>query len=400
MYRNASGAGRIDRRSCASAAVPGAAHRRRRSNPRIATDQSSADPVAPTGGLDALHAIIRGGAVRPRREESCSMFKAILLSQTEDKKTRAELVDLDESRLPDRDVTVAVEYSTLNYKDALAITGRGAIVRSWPLVPGIDLAGTVQASRSAEWKPGDKVVATGWGLGENHWGGLAQKARLDAGWLQRIPAPFDTRSAMSIATAGFTAALCVMALQRHGLKPGDGEVLVTGAAGGVGSVAVALLAALGYSVVASTGRPQESGYLTELGAARVVDRGPFMQPGKPLQKEVWAGVVDSAGSHTLANACASTRFYGAVAACGLAQGGDFPTTVMPFILRGVTLYGINSVLVPNEQRAQAWALMARHLNPNKLAAMTVEIGLGEVVAYAPGLLEGRVRGRTVVDVRR
>jgi acrylyl-CoA reductase (NADPH) len=328
------------------------------------------------------------------------MFKAIVLSQTEDKKTRAELLDLDESRLPDRDVTVAVEYSTLNYKDALAITGRGAVVRNWPLVPGIDLAGTVESSRSAEWKPGDKVVATGWGLGENHWGGLAQKARLDAAWLLRIPAPFTTRSAMGIATAGFTAALCVTALQRHGLKPGDGEVLVTGSAGGVGSIAVALLAGLGYTVVASTGRPLESDYLHGLGAARVVDRNTLSQPGKPLQKEVWAGVVDTVGSHTLANACASTRFYGAVAACGLAQGGDFPTTVMPFILRGVTLYGINSVLVPNDLRTQAWALMARHLDLKKLEAMTVEIGLGEAIAYAARLLEGRVRGRTVVDTRR
>jgi acrylyl-CoA reductase (NADPH) len=329
-----------------------------------------------------------------------TMFKAILLSQSEDKKTRAELLDLDESRLPDRDVTVAVEYSTLNYKDALAITGRGAVVRNWPLVPGIDLAGTVSASRSADWKAGDKVVATGWGLGENHWGGLAQRARLDAGWLLKIPAPFTTRSAMTIATAGFTAALCVMALQRHGLKPGDGEVLVTGAVGGVGSVAVALLGSLGYTVVASTGRPQEADYLQCLGARRIVERGELAQAGKPLQKEVWAGVVDTAGSHTLANACAQTRFYGAVAACGLAQGGDFPTTVMPFILRGVTLYGINSVLVPNSERVKAWALMAEHLDAKLLDAMTVEIGLSEAIAYAPRLIEGQVRGRTVVNVAR
>lgn len=328
------------------------------------------------------------------------MFKAILLSQTEDKKTRAELVDLDESRLPERDVTVAVEYSTMNYKDALAITGRGAVVRSWPLVPGIDLAGTVTASRSAEWQAGDKVVVTGWGLGENHWGGLAQQARVDAGWPLKIPAPFTTRSAMGIATAGFTAALCVMALQRHGLKPGDGDVLVTGAAGGVGSIAVALLAGLGYTVVASTGRPQEADYLKGLGAQRVAARSEIAQAGKPLQKEVWAGVVDTAGSHTLANACAQTRFYGAVAACGLAQGGDFPTTVMPFILRGVTLYGINSVLVPNTQRRAAWALMAEHLDAGKLEALTVEIGLSEAIAYAPRLIEGQVRGRTVVNVRR
>jgi acrylyl-CoA reductase (NADPH) len=328
------------------------------------------------------------------------MFKAILLSQTEDKKTRAELLDLDEARLPDRDVTVAVDYSTLNYKDALAITGRGAVVRSWPLVPGIDLAGTVTASRSADWKVGDKVVVTGWGLGENHWGGLAQQARLDAGWLLRVPAPFDTRRAMAIATAGFTAALCVGALLRHGLKPGDGEVLVTGAAGGVGSVAVALLGSLGHSVAASTGRAHEADYLKGLGATRIVDRAELSQPGKPLQKELWAGVVDTAGSHTLANVCAQTRFYGAVAACGLAQGGDFPTTVMPFILRGVTLYGINSVLVPNSERVKAWALMAQHLDVKKLDAMTVEIGLSEAIGYAPRLLEGKVRGRTVVDVRR
>ena len=328
------------------------------------------------------------------------MFKAILLSQSDDKKTRAELVDLDESRLPDRDVTVSVDYSTLNYKDALAITGRGAVVRSWPLVPGIDLAGTVTDSRNADWKAGDKVVVTGWGLGENHWGGLAQRARLDAGWLLRIPAPFTTRSAMTIATAGLTAALCVMALQRHGLKPGDGEVLVTGAAGGVGSIAVALLGSLGYTVVASTGRPQEADYFMSLGAKRIVERGELTQAGKPLQKELWAGVVDTAGSHTLANACAQTRFYGAVAACGLAQGGDFPTTVMPFILRGVTLYGINSVLVPNPQRRDAWALMAQHLDAKALEAMTVEIGLSQAIAYAPRLIEGQVRGRTVVDVSR
>jgi len=328
------------------------------------------------------------------------MFKAILLSQTDDKKTRAELLDLDESKLPDRDVTVDVAYSTLNYKDALAITGRGAIVRSWPLVPGIDLAGTVSASRSPEWKPGDAVVVTGWGLGENHWGGLSQKARLDAGWLLKIPAPFTPRSAMIIATAGVTAALCVMALQRHGLKPGDGEVLVTGAAGGVGSIALALLGGLGYTAVASTGRPQEEAYLKSLGAARIVERGPLGQPGKPLQKETWAGVVDTVGSHTLANACAQTRYNGAVAACGLAQGGDFPTTVMPFILRGVTLYGINSVLVTNELRQDAWALMARHLDAKKLEAMTVEIGLTEAIAYAPRVLDGQVRGRTVVNVQR
>jgi len=328
------------------------------------------------------------------------MFKAILLTQSQDRKTHAELVDLDDSRLPDRDVTVDVAYSTLNYKDALAITGRGAVVRSWPLVPGIDLAGTVADSRHADWKPGDAVVVTGWGLGENHWGGLAQRQRVDAGWLLRIPAPFDARTAMAIATAGFTAALCVQAIVKHGLRPGDGEVLVTGAAGGVGSIAVALLASLGYRVVASTGRAQETGYLTSLGAARILDRAELAAAGKPLQKEIWAGVVDTVGSHTLANACAQTRFNGAVAACGLAQGGDFPTTVMPFILRGVTLYGINSVFVPNDLRAQAWALMAEHLKLSVLEAMTTEIGLTEVIGYAQRFLDGQVRGRTVVDTRR
>lgn len=328
------------------------------------------------------------------------MFKAVLLSQTEDRKTRAELVEMQDAQLPDRAVTVDVAYSTLNYKDALAITGRGAVVRSWPLVPGIDLSGTVSASSDPAWRPGEPVVVTGWGLGENHWGGLTQRQRVDAGWLLKIPAPFTPRTAMAVATAGFTAALCVQALQRHGLQPGDGEVLVTGAAGGVGSIAVALLGSLGYRVVASTGRPQESGYLTELGAARIVDRAELSAAGKPLQKETWAGVVDTVGSHTLANACAQTRFNGAVAACGLAQGGDFPTTVMPFILRGVTLYGINSVFVNNALRTEAWALMAKHLDPAKLEAMSTEIGLTEVIGYAPKLIEGQVRGRTIVDVNR
>jgi acrylyl-CoA reductase (NADPH) len=328
------------------------------------------------------------------------MFKAILLQQTDDKKTHAELVEMDDSRLPDaasHEVTVDVAYSTLNFKDALAITGRGAVVRSWPLVPGIDLAGTVAESRHPGWKPGDAVVVTGWGMGENFWGGLTQRQRIKADWLLKIPAPYTARSAMVIATAGFTAALCVMALRKHGLKPGDGEVLVTGAAGGVGSIAVALLGSLGYTVVASTGRQQEADYLTRLGAARIVDRHQFSQPGKPLQKEAWAGVVDTVGSHTLANACAATRFNGAVAACGLAQGGDFPTTVMPFILRGVTLYGINSVFVPNPQRAEAWALMAQHLSVAQLDALSSEIGLSEAIAYAPKLLAGEVRGRTVVN---
>lgn len=325
------------------------------------------------------------------------MFNAIYLTQ-EGRAARAELRQLDESELPDGDVDVRVDYSTINFKDALAITGRGSICRSWPMVPGIDLAGVVETSRDPAWKAGDRVVVTGWGLGEQHWGGLAQKARLASGWLLALPEGFSTRDAMVIATAGFTAALCVMALQKQGIKPAEGEVLVTGAAGGVGSIAVALLAGLGYEVTASTGRPQEADYLNFLGAAKIVDRTELSLPGKPLQNERWAGVVDTVGSHTLANACAQTRWNGAVAACGLAQGADFPATVMPFILRGVTLYGINSVFVPNDVRAKAWALIAQHVDHAKLERMTIEIGLSQVIEYAPSVLEGKVRGRTVVDV--
>ena len=328
------------------------------------------------------------------------MFNAILLQRAADKSTLASLESLDESRLPDRAVTVQVDYSTLNFKDALALTGKGAVVRQWPLVPGIDLAGVVEASSDPRWQPGQRVVATGWGLGESHWGGLAQKARVDADWLLELPASLSTRDAMAIGTAGFTAAMCVQALIHHGIKPGDGEVLVTGSAGGVGSIAVALLASLGHTVVASTGRVQEEAYLRELGAAAVIDRATLSAPGKPLQAERWAGVVDTVGSHTLANACAATKQYGAVAACGLAQGGDFPSTVMPFILRGVTLYGINSVLLPNPQRQAAWALLAAHLKPALLARMTEEIGLSEAIAFAPRVLEGQVRGRTLVNVNR
>jgi acrylyl-CoA reductase (NADPH) len=294
-----------------------------------------------------------------------------------------------------------VDYSSLNYKDALAVTGRGAIVRQWPMVPGIDLAGVVESSDSPDWKPGDRVVVNGWGLGETEWGGLAQKARLKAGWLLRLPTAYSTREAMAIATAGYTAALCVMALQKHGTQPGDGEVLVTGAAGGVGSVAVALLASLGHTVVASTGRAeQEAEYLKFMGASRVIDRAELSAAGRPLQSERWAGVVDAVGSHTLANALAQTKWNGAVAACGLAQGADLPSTVMPFILRGVTLYGINCVYVPNAQRERAWALLAQHLRGEQLAKMTHEIALSDIVGASVDLLEGRIRGRTVVDVNR
>ena len=327
------------------------------------------------------------------------MFNALYSTQ-ENKVVHTELKQLDESALPAGDVDVRVEYSTINFKDALAITGRSPIARAWPMVPGIDLAGVVESSRDPAWKPGDRVVVTGWGLGEQHWGGLTQKARLSSGWLLALPQGFSTRDSMAIATAGFTAALCVMALQKHGTRPGDGEVLVTGAAGGVGSIAVALLAGIGYTVAASTGRPQEGDYLKFLGAARIVDRNELSSAGKPLQAERWMGVVDTVGSHTLANACAQTKWNGAVAACGLAQGADFPATVMPFILRGVTLYGINSVFVPNDIRASAWQLIARHVDRAKLEQMTVEIGLSQAIAYAPSVLDGKVRGRTVVDVNR
>lgn len=327
------------------------------------------------------------------------MFKALMLTQHE-KTTQAAFADLTESALPAGEVTVRIEYSSLNYKDALAVTGRGAIVRKWPMVPGIDLAGVVEASDNPAWQPGDRVVVNGWGLGETEWGGLAQKARLKSEWLLRLPAAYSTREAMAIATAGYTAALCVMALKKHGTQPSDGEMLVTGAAGGVGSVAVALLSGLGYSVVASTGRAQEADYLKFMGAARVIDRAELSVPGKPLQSERWAGVVDAVGSHTLANALAQTTWNGAVAACGLAQGADLPSTVMPFILRGITLYGINCVFVPNAQREQAWALLAQHLKGEKLAQMTHEIALSDIVGASVDLLEGRIRGRTVVDVNR
>lgn len=327
------------------------------------------------------------------------MFNAIFLTR-QDKAIRAELTSLEETQLPAGDVNVRVEYSTLNYKDALAVTGRGAIIKNWPAIPGIDLAGVIEKSSDPAWHEGERIVVTGWGLGEEYWGGLTQKAQLSSAWLLRLPEGFSTRSAMAVGTAGFTAALCVMALQKHGLSPDDGEVLVTGAAGGVGSIAIALLGALGYQAVASTGRPQEADYLTGLGASRIVDRAEFMQPGKPLQSERWAAVIDTVGSHTLVNACAATRWNGAIAACGLAQGADFPGTVLPFILRGISLYGINSVLVDNTKRQRAWDLIARCIDQKLLDAMTTEIGLSQVIEYCPGLLDGKVRGRTVVDVNR
>ena len=327
------------------------------------------------------------------------MFKAVLIEKDE-AGYRAGVTEVDDAALPDGDVTVRVAYSTLNYKDGLAITGKGPVVRKFPMVPGIDLAGTVEASTHAGIAVGDKVVLNGWGVGEGHWGGLAQRARLKGDWLVPLPAAFTPRQAMAIGTAGYTAMLCVMALERHGVTPANGEVLVTGANGGVGSVAVALLAKLGYTVVASTGRPQEADYLKALGAAEIIDRAQLSAPGKPLAKERWAGAVDTVGSHTLANVCASMKYRGAVAACGLAQGMDFPSSVAPFILRGVTLAGVDSVMAPRAERLEAWRRLAQDLDVARLELMTHEIGLGEAVATAAALLEGKVRGRVVVDVNR
>ncbi len=327
------------------------------------------------------------------------MFNGILISKDEHG-YRAALQSIDESVLPEGDVTVRIDWSTLNYKDGLAITGKSPVVRKFPMVPGIDFAGSVSQSSDPAWPVGTQVVLNGWGVGENHCGGLAQVARVRGDWLVPLPDAFSTRQAMAIGTAGYTAMLCVMALEQHGVKPEHGEILVTGANGGVGSVAVVLLARLGYRVVASTGRPAEAAHLQRLGAAEVIDRATLSAPGKPLAKERWAGVIDAVGSHTLANACASTRYGGVVAACGLAQGMDFPASVAPFILRGITLCGIDSVMAAPARRRAAWARLARDLDLDLLEAMTTEIGLGQAIATASALLDGQVRGRVVVDVNR
>lgn len=326
-------------------------------------------------------------------------MRALLIEKSDAGQT-VRLADVPEVALPEGDVTVKVAWSTLNYKDALAITGRSPVVRKFPMVPGIDLAGTVEASADPAWRPGDQVVLNGWGIGEAHFGGLAQRARVRGEWLVRLPAPLDARAAMALGTAGYTAALSVLALERHGVTPAQGEVLVTGAGGGVGGVAIALLAARGFTVVASTGRPAEADYLKALGAAAVMDRAELAGPVKPLAKERWAAVIDAVGSTTLANACSQVRRHGAVAACGLAGGMDFPASVAPFILRGVCLYGIDSVMAPRPLREQAWARLAGDVPAAALAAMTHEVGLGEAIAAAETLLAGAVRGRLVVDVNR
>ncbi|MBT9490686.1 MAG: oxidoreductase [Rubrivivax sp.] len=326
------------------------------------------------------------------------MFDALLLQKSETGFS-ATLSTLEEDRLPavpNGAVLVQPEWSTLNYKDALALTNRSPVVRVWPMVPGIDGAGTVLASEHPDWAAGDRFVHNGWGVGETHWGCLAQRARLKGDWLVKLPGAFSTRQAMAIGTAGYTAMLCVLALERHGLQPGDGEVLVTGASGGVGSVAIALLARLGHRVVAASGKPQEAAYLQTLGATTVIDRAEFAAAGKPLQKERWAGVVDALGSHTLANALAQTRYGGVVAACGLAQGMDLPGSVAPFILRNVTLAGIDSVMAPLALRQQAWDRLAKDLDPALLEIMVTEIGLAEAPAAAERIMAGQVRGRYVV----
>lgn len=327
------------------------------------------------------------------------MFKAILINK-DDKGYRAQVTNIDEAALPEGDVHVKVHYSTLNYKDGLAITGKSPIVRSFPMVPGIDLTGEVIKSASPEFKPGDLVLLNGWGVGESHWGGLAQEARLKSEWLIPLPKAFTAKQSLAIGTAGYTAMLCIMALQKHGVRPSDGEILVTGAAGGVGSFAVSLLHQLGYTVVASSGRLEEANYLKNLGANEVIDRVTLSQPGKPLVKERWAAVVDSVGSHTLANACAATKANGAVAACGLAQGMDFPGTVAPFILRGITLYGINSVTQAKQKRIEAWNQLATLCKPDQLLEIAKEISLEEAIAVASDLIDGKVRGRVIVDVNR
>ncbi|MDR1993999.1 MDR family oxidoreductase [Azonexus sp.] len=327
------------------------------------------------------------------------MFTGILINKDESG-YRASCEQIDEALLPEGEVTVRIDWSSLNYKDGLAITGQGPVVRRFPMVPGIDFAGTVSDSRDPAWQVGDKVVLNGWGVGEAHWGGLAQQARVRGEWLVPLPAAFSARQAMAIGTAGYTAMLCVQALERHGIVPDSGDILVTGANGGVGSVAIALLAKLGYTVVASTGRSSEAAYLKTLGASAIIDRNELSAPSKPLGKERWAGAVDTVGSHTLANVCAGIRYRGAVAACGLAQGMDFPASVAPFILRGVTLYGIDSVMAPQLVRREAWEHLGRDLDPAKLEAITHEIGLSEAIATAGQLMQGRVRGRVVVDVNR
>ncbi|REG83876.1 MDR family oxidoreductase [Marinomonas pollencensis] len=324
------------------------------------------------------------------------MFRALIIDQNEERKQSCTLSNLEESQLPEGDVLVQVNYSTLNYKDALAITGKGRIARSYPMVPGIDLVGKVLQSDSDRFQSGDLVLLNGFGVGEMHWGGLAEKARLKSDWLIPLPAGIDAKQSMAIGTAGYTAMLSVLALEKQGVTPASGEILVTGANGGVGSYAIRLLNRLGYKVVASTGRMAESDYLKSLGADEVIDRNTLSEPGKPLQKERWAAVVDCVGSHTLANACASTKYGGVVTACGLAQGLDFPASVAPFILRGVKLIGIDSVMRPLADRIEAWQRLSELLQAEDFDVISKEITLDEAADTASALLDGKVRGRVIV----
>ena len=324
-------------------------------------------------------------------------FKAIRVDKA-DKATAVALTQFDEAELMEGDVTVRVEWSALNYKDGLAVTGKAPVVRRFPMIAGIDLAGTVEQSSHPQWKTGDKVICTGWGMGETHLGAYAEKARVKGDWLVRLPAGMSTRDAMAIGTAGFTAMLAVLALEKHGLSPKDGAMVVSGAAGGVGSVATAVLSRLGYHVIASTGRMSEAAYLKGLGAAEVIDRSELSGPAKPLAKERWAGGVDSVGSTTLANILSMTKYRGAIAACGLAAGMDLPSSVAPFILRSVCLLGIDSVMCPIELRKVAWSRLASDLEPGKLIEITHEIGLDEVIAAGAKILAGEVRGRIVVKI--
>ena len=326
------------------------------------------------------------------------MFRALVLEAGGDAPV-ASVREVDDADLPDGDVDVDVAYSTVNYKDGLAVVRGKPVVRTFPMVPGIDLAGTVRQSADSRFDPGDAVVLNGYGVGETHWGGYATRARVKGDWLVPLPGAIPPRAAMAIGTAGYTAMLCVLGLERSGVRPDDGDIVVTGAAGGVGSVAVAVLAKLGYRVVASTGRPEEEGYLRRLGAAELIDRSELGEPNpRPLQAERWAGAVDAVGSQTLANVLATTRYGGVVTACGLAQGNDLPTTVLPFILRGVSLVGVDSVNAPHAARVEAWTRLATDLEPERLEAMTTTIGLGDVAATCADILAGRVRGRVVVDV--
>src|SRR5580692_3913996 len=326
-----------------------------------------------------------------------STFKAVVIDKTEAGQTVA-LTDFDEKDLMDGDVTVRIEYSTLNYKDGLAVTGKAPVVRRFPMIAGVDFAGTVEQSSHPLWKAGDRVVCNGWGMGETHLGAYAEKARVKGDWLVRLPEAISTRDAMAIGTAGYTAMLAVLALEKQGLAPKDGPIVVTGAAGGVGSVAIAVLSKLGFHVIASTGRMSETDYLKGLGAAEVIDRSELSGPAKPLAKERWAGGIDSVGSTTLANVLSMTKYRGAVAACGLAAGMDLPSSVAPFILRGVCLLGIDSVMCPVELRKTAWIRLASDLDRGKLSEITHEIGLDEVVAAGAKILAGQVRGRIVVKI--